>query len=277
MRSLLIILCATACTLTIDTPFSSNSTHPEQQNNQITEMTTLSGTWSLVSSTEEHPPTALLILRMYTSVDSDRPCPSMTASVANIHEVLFYSYYDLCYNGETITSTYTFPYVSNFYVVGRFTLHPGIQTTECEHNPTRVDCVSTDDYYILTLDLYRDGIHEHRRVYQRATPLEVKSKIPYTLSQLYDERGALYEFFLDTARDNNFLSDYCPLTKRALFRVDSEHSSYIPFEIACVADDNTFFSWPYEEQDWSITGEISKDLRTITYHTPDGETHTLTQ
>lgn len=277
MRSLPIFFFCISCSLTIDTPFNNNSTHPEQQNNQTTETTALSGTWSLVSSTEEQPPTALLILRMYTSVDSDRPCPSMTASVANIHEVLFYSYYDLCFNGETMTSTYTFPYVSDLQVVGRFTLHPGTQTTECEHNPTRVDCVSTDDYYVLTLDLYRDGTHEHRRVYQRATPHEIETELPYTLVTLYDDRDEPYEFFLDTARDNNFLSDYCPLTKRALFRVDSEHASHIPFEIACVADDNTFFSWPYEVQDWSITGEISKDLLSITYQTPDGETRILTQ
>lgn len=277
MRSLLISLFSISCTLTIDAPFTSNSVPPEQQNIQTTEADLLSGTWSLVSSTEEHPPTALLILRMYTSTDSDPICTSMSASIANIHEVLFYSFFDLCFNGDTIASVYTFPYVSNFHVVGRFTLHPGIQTTACQRNPTRVDCVSTDDYYLLTLDLYRDGAHEHRRIYRIATPDEIETKLQYPIITLSDDHGKPYEFILDSAREDNMVSQFCPLTKRALFRVDSEHSSLIPFEIACVADNNTFISWPYEDQDRYVTGTISKDLHAITYQTPDGETHMLTQ
>lgn len=277
MRNTVLFLVSLSCSLPTIDPFGhappnlpANFDQGWQEN--------LSGNWKLISSTEDDPPTELLAIRVYNPETKFFECPSMVASVANHHEVQFYDFFDLCFVDDSAISSRLFPQTTDDYrVEGTFTFHAAPNVRECVTNPTNIDCLTQDDYYVLTLDLYQFETLVRHRVYRKAFPSEEHVPSNHTYVTLYDEQQLPYEFFLDSRDENNYISLYCPASLRTLFHVDSPYADRIPFEFACVADDNSFIACSFADQSYCITGTFSEDLTTITYHTPDGITHTLTQ
>lgn len=276
MRNTILFLVSLSCSLPTVDPFSYGEPNLPKNFDEGW-YNKLSGNWKLISSTEDNPPTELLAIRVYNPEAKFFECPSLVASVANHHEIQFYGFFDLCFMDDSTISSRLFPHTDEYRVEGTFTFHTAPYIKECVTNPTNIDCVTHNDYYILTLDLYHFGVFQDQRVYRQAFPTEEHVSSSHTYVILHDEYDLPHEFFLDSWNENDLTSVYCPLTRRALFSVDSAFANRIPFEVACVADDNTFIACPFPDQNYCFTGFLEENLHTITYTTPQKYTHVLTQ
>jgi len=273
------VLLFLSCSLpTIDNLSLADQTQPTQLDHFESDWhSNLSGNWILISSTEDNPPEQLLSLRVYNPETKFFECDALVASIANLHEIQFFQFVDLCFVSDTTISSRPFPYTQEYYVDGNFSLHKTPKNSTCFAHPTGVDCQVQDDYYILTLDLYESGSLTKQRIYRKALPAEEHTHTHHTYVTVYDEQQIPYEFFLDSRAESNFIAQFCPSSLRALIHVDSTYADRVPFEIACVSPDNSFTACPYENKSDCIFGTFADGLVEISYDTPDGKHHILTQ